>query len=89
MIYIHGDALLLQSSECQAYHWVPLTGATATAAGFMVSLRGATGLALLRLWLDSHEEAQALAERLQETGKASKELVQRKSLPSSSTWRPF
>lgn len=88
MIYIHGDALLLQSSEGpHTYRAVALTGATATAAGFMVSVRAATGLALLRLWLESHEEAEQLAEQIGVAGRASEALVQRKALPTTSTWR--
>eukprot|EP00913_Durusdinium_trenchii_P018456 g17339.t1 len=53
----------------------------------MVSVRRPDGLALLRLWLDSSEEAEELTQRIIATGEASAQLVQRKILPQASTVR--
>ncbi|CAK9106769.1 unnamed protein product [Durusdinium trenchii] len=89
-IHVHGDALILQSlgTDGEVKHFaIPLTGATATTAGFMVSVRRPDGLALLRLWLDSSEEAEELTQRIIATGEASAQLVQRKILPQASTVR--
>lgn len=88
-IYIHGDALILESLKRgeMTLISIPLTGVTCTTASFMISVRGSNGLALLRLWVDNAEEAEQLAQKIIATGKTSTEMVQRKILPSTSTAR--
>jgi len=88
-IYIHGDALILetvQRSEVKLLA-IPLTGVSCTTASFMISVRGANGLAVLRLWVDNAEEAEELAQKIVEAGKKSAEMMQRKVLPAMSTSR--
>lgn len=88
-ICIHGDALILETMERGEVKLlaIPLTGVNCTTASFMISVRGANGLAVLRLWVDNAEEAEELAQKIVEAGKKSAEMMQRKILPAMSTSR--
>ncbi|CAJ1356210.1 unnamed protein product [Effrenium voratum] len=89
-IFIHGDTLIFQTptgEKSVSRIGVPLTGCTATTASFMVSARGPEGLALVRLWLKDAEEAEQMAAAIGTTGKASSDLIQRKTLSGASTMR--
>ncbi|CAE6919998.1 unnamed protein product [Symbiodinium sp. CCMP2592] len=88
-ISIHGDALILQwAAHGRVMRQAAvLTGATATVAMFMVSVRGENGLAMVRLWMNDTEEADEIAKAIEEAAKASSELIHRKTRPAASTTR--
>ncbi|CAE7251483.1 unnamed protein product [Symbiodinium natans] len=88
-VCIHGDTLIMQWAERGQVlrRAAVLTGATATTATFMVSVRGANGLAMVRLWMNDAEEAEEMAKAIEESAKASADLLHRKPAPSASTMR--
>eukprot|EP00439_Symbiodinium_sp_Y106_P054593 s4578_g7.t1 len=88
-ISIHGDALIMQwAAQGRVMRQAAvLTGATATVAMFMVSVRGENGLAMVRLWMNDTEEADEIAKAIGEAAKASSELIHRKTRAAASTTR--
>lgn len=88
-VSIHGDALIMQwAARGRVMRQAAvLTGASATVAMFMVSVRGENGLAMVRLWMNDTEEADEIAKAIEEAAKASSELIHRKTRPAASTTR--
>ncbi|CAE7776485.1 unnamed protein product, partial [Symbiodinium pilosum] len=88
-VCIHGDALIMQWAERGQVlrRAAILTNATATIATFMVSVRGANGLAMVRLWMNDADEAEEIAKAIEETAKGSAHLLNLKTRPTASTMR--
>mmetsp|Transcript_35052 Transcript_35052/g.80705 ORF Transcript_35052/g.80705 Transcript_35052/m.80705 type:complete len:697 (-) Transcript_35052:222-2312(-) len=88
-ISIHGDTLIMQWAHNGKVlkRAIVLTGATATIAVVMVSVRGADGLAKVRLWMNDEDEAEEISKAVEEAAKASSSLIKRTAPPTASTMR--